>query len=79
MGEHVRYWHELTGAGTAVVFGPVADPAGAWGLAVVEARSEEDVHGLGNDDHAITSGLATFQVLAMPEAVVRPTAPTGST
>ena len=37
MGQHAAYWQGQTERGTAIVFGPVADPAGAWGLAVVDA------------------------------------------
>ena len=69
MGQHVAYWHELTGRGTAIVFGPVADPAGAWGLAVVDAESEQDVRALGLGDPAVTSQLARFEVCAMPGAI----------
>jgi hypothetical protein len=38
MGRHVEYWQPLAEAGTAVAFGPVADPAGLWGLAIVDVR-----------------------------------------
>lgn len=51
--------------------GPVADLAGTWGLAVVEADTEADVRALGERDPAITSGIATFEVCAMPMAIVR--------
>jgi uncharacterized protein len=71
MGEHVAYWQALLDRGTAVVFGPVADPAGSWGLAVVEAGGEADVRALAADDPAVRSGLATFEVHAMPGAIVR--------
>ena len=70
MGQHVAYWQEQTERGTAIVFGPVADPAGAWGLAVVDAASEEDARALGLGDPAVMSQLATFEVCAMPGAIV---------
>jgi uncharacterized protein len=70
MGQHVAYWQEQIERGTAIVFGPVADPAGAWGLAVVDAESEEDVRALGLCDPAVTSQLATFEVCAMSGAMV---------
>jgi uncharacterized protein YciI len=72
MGDHVGYWTTLAADGTAVVFGAVADPAGIWGLAVVEADSEHDVRALGDADPAITSELATYQVYPMPGAIARP-------
>jgi uncharacterized protein YciI len=71
MAQHVRYWQDLTEAGIAIVFGPVADPAGVWGLAVVEAEAEDDVHALGVEDPAVKSEMATFNVCAMPDAIVR--------
>ncbi|MFI7063701.1 YciI family protein [Kribbella sp. NPDC050124] len=71
MAEHVGYWHDLITAGTAVVFGPVADPAGVWGLAVVSAGDADEVRALGAKDPAVGSGLATFEVLPMPDAIAR--------
>ena len=71
MGRHVGYWQQLLEGGTALVFGPVNDPAGAWGLAVVEADSEQDVHEIGLADPAVASKLARFEVHPMPGAIVR--------
>ena len=71
MGEHAGYWQKLLERGTAVVFGPVADPAGTWGLAVVEAESEDAVRALAEGDPAVRSGVATFEVHAMPGARAR--------
>jgi uncharacterized protein YciI len=71
MAEHVLYWHDLISSGTAIAFGPVADPAGAWGLAVVTAREADEVHALGAKDPAVGSGLATFEVHPMPDAIAR--------
>jgi uncharacterized protein YciI len=72
MGEHISYWHELANRGTAIAFGPVADPAGSWGLAVVEADSEDEVRSLGVADPAITSQLSRFEIYSMPGAIVAP-------
>ena len=72
MREHAAYWQQLALRGTAVIFGPVSDPAGVWGLAVVEAASEEHVQELGRRDPAVTSRTATFQISPMPTAVLRP-------
>jgi uncharacterized protein YciI len=71
MGHHADYWQELLTAGRVIVFGPVSDPSGSWGLAVVEAETEDEVRALGADDPAVKSGMATFDVLPMPVAVVR--------
>jgi uncharacterized protein YciI len=71
MAQHAAYWQQLTDAGTAVVFGPVLDPASVWGLAVVAADTEDDVSRLGAGDPAVRSGVATFAVYPMPDAAVR--------
>lgn len=71
MGEHAAYWHALLDRRTAVVFGPVLDPAGVWGLAVVEAGSADDVHAIGAGDPAISSGVASFDVYPMMNATAR--------
>ncbi len=71
MGAHGAYWRRLLDARTAVVFGPVLDPAGVWGLAVVEARSVDDVRAIGAADPAVSSGVASFDVHPMMGATVR--------
>ena len=78
MERHFGYWRERLDEGTAIVYGPVADPAGSWGLAVVRADHEEVVRGLGSGDPAVSSGMATFEVLAMPDAIVGAAGPNTS-
>ncbi len=72
MRDHIGYWTGLADDGTAVVFGPVADPAGSWGLAVVEADTEHAVRALAAADPAIASELATFEIYPMPGTITRP-------
>ena len=77
MAEHVAYWTELLNAGIAVAFGAVADPAEAWGLAVVEAGPDTDINGLREHDPVIRRGLgARLEIYPMPNAVVRACRPT---
>jgi uncharacterized protein len=71
MAEHAAYWTALRDQGTAVAFGPVADPAGAWGLAVVEAADEDEVERIRRADPAVRTGTATVEIHPMPGAVVR--------
>jgi len=40
MQEHLVYWKEHLQKGDVVVFGPVMDPAGTYGMGVVEAADE---------------------------------------
>ncbi len=71
MAEHAGYWRGLLADGVAVVFGPVLDPAGPYGLAVVEVDDQEHVDRIIAADPAVRSGLKT-EVYPMPGAVVRP-------
>ncbi|WP_394352631.1 YciI family protein, partial [Candidatus Nitrosotalea sp. FS] len=43
MNEHVAYWNDLTNRGVVIIFGPVLDPNGMWGLAVVEAKEKSEI------------------------------------
>jgi uncharacterized protein len=65
MGDHVAYWTGLRDAGVAVAFGPVLDPKGVWGLAVVEAKDETSVRSLIPSDPAYKGGIGTYEVIPM--------------
>jgi hypothetical protein len=46
------------------------DPAGTWGLAVVEADDEDGVRALRDRDPAVATGLCTAEILPMAVAVI---------
>jgi uncharacterized protein YciI len=72
MQEHVMYWKGLADKGTTVVFGPVADPNGAWGVAIVEVDDEPGVHALTANDPTIKANLNfRFEIYPMPNAILR--------
>jgi uncharacterized protein YndB with AHSA1/START domain len=72
MRAHATYWRGLLAEGNAIIFGPVADPAGAWGLGVLRAANDEALHALRDGDPAIRSGRGfRYEVLPMMRAVVR--------
>lgn len=72
MMRHVAYWGALLERGTAVVFGPVADPAGPWGLGVVRLREGESLEALIGEDPAILAGIGLrYETLPMLNAVYR--------
>lgn len=52
MQQHVVYWQELLHAGTMLVFGPVMDPKGGYGLGIVEVENEEQLRSLIDKDPA---------------------------
>jgi uncharacterized protein len=71
MARHARYWGTLFETGKVIVYGPVRDGAGSWGLGVIEAESEANVRAIAAEDPAVTSGLAKIEIGTMVRAFVR--------
>lgn len=72
MNEHIAYLNALYDEGVAILFGPVFDPKGAWGLGVFETASEEEARKIGENDPAVKSGLNTVEILPVMLGRVRP-------
>jgi uncharacterized protein YciI len=72
VAEHAEHWRPQLEAGKLVVFGPVLDASGAWGLGVLEADSEEDALALSGTHLAVTSGIGRYEVGTMLSGFVRP-------
>jgi uncharacterized protein YciI len=62
MGRHAAHWQPLVDSGQMVVFGPVLDSTGSWGLGVVEADDEEELRRFAADDPAVTTGTADLEL-----------------
>jgi YCII-related domain len=72
MQRHAAYWTSLLERGTAIVFGPVADPAGAWGLGILRLREGESLDTFIGADPAIQAGIGLrYETLPMLKAVAR--------
>lgn len=72
MGEHFAYWQGLAERGVAVVVGPVMDPAGPWGLAVVEAGGPDEAQAIADADPVIRAGLGfAYEIHPMAQAILR--------
>jgi len=72
MQAHVAYWSGLIAKRTAIAFGPVADPKGAWGLGVVEVENEDEVRGIVDDDPVMKVGAGfSCDVYPMPRVISR--------
>ena len=72
MAEHGVYWKDLANRGIALLFGPVLDPKGSWGLAVVETKDEAEVRAIGRNDPAIKSNQGFgFEIHPMPQVSLR--------
>ncbi len=72
MQEHVACWEGLADRGTAIVFGPVIDPKGVWGVAIVEVEDETELRSLLANDPAAKAGVLTEEIYPMgPRTIVR--------
>lgn len=69
MREHVAYWTDQVNKGTMLIFGPVLDPKGGWGVGILEADNIEAVHQLTFEDPVIKAGTHTVEVLPMATVV----------
>jgi len=70
MKQHAAYWRDKTDKGIAVVYGPVLDPRGVYGLGIIEVEDESQAHTLAANDPAAKTGLQRFEVYPM-RAVLR--------
>jgi hypothetical protein len=68
MQQHVLYWQPFVENGTVIVLGPVMDPKGGYGIAVVSVDNEKQVYDLIADDPA--NGLNSYECYPM-RAVTR--------
>jgi uncharacterized protein len=74
MGRHAAYWQSYIDSGRMVVFGPVLDGTGSWGLGVVEAEDEDELRAFAAGDPVVTTGTAEMEVGTMLAGFVRPPA-----
>ena|SRR5258706_8534768 len=63
MKQHVGYWTNLMNQGKALVFGPVLDPKGVYGLGIIAAESDEELKGIMTNDPA--NGLNKYECYPM--------------
>lgn len=74
----MSYWASLAASGVAVVVGPVADPAGFWGLAIIEAEDDAAGNLILADDPVTAAGSGfRYETYPMPQAILRSSRPDG--
>ena len=72
MKEHPDYLKGSGDKGTGIILGPGLDPDGPWGVAIVEAMSEDEVRSIIANDPAVLSALGfRYEIYPMPRAFVR--------
>jgi uncharacterized protein len=72
MGRHAAHWQRFIDSGQMVVFGPVLDSGGSWGLGVVEAEDEDELRTFAESDPVVTTGTGSVVVGKMLAGFVRP-------
>jgi hypothetical protein len=63
MQKHVAYWAPYIEDGTVIVLGPVMDPKGGYGIAVVNVDSDEQLKNIITRDPA--NGLNHYEIYPM--------------
>jgi uncharacterized protein len=72
MQEHFGYWARLVEERKAVAYGPVMDPKGTYGIAVVEVDEEASAKRIAENDPAVVSDAGfAFELHPMPDAIAR--------
>lgn len=64
---HLEYWTRFMNQGSVVVFGPVFDPRGAYGMGVIAVDDEAEVKSFIANDPA--NGLNTYEYFPMKAVV----------
>jgi uncharacterized protein len=62
MAEHMAYWEQLMADGKILVYGPVADPEGVWGMGVMRLADRAEALEIGEHDPSVVAGVNTFEV-----------------
>jgi uncharacterized protein len=71
MGRHAAHWQPLIDSGEMVVFGPVLDSRGSWGLGVIESDDEDELRAFAAQDPVVTTGTAELEMGKMLAGFVR--------
>ncbi len=72
MREHAAYWGKEFEEHRVVAYGPVMDPKGTYGIAVVEAVDEAAAKAIAENDPAVKANAGFgFEMYQMPKAIAR--------
>jgi uncharacterized protein YciI len=71
MGRPAAHWQPFIDSGHMVVFGPVLDGTGSWGLGVVEAEDEDELRAFAAKDPVVITNTATIEMGKMLAGYVR--------
>lgn len=70
MQEHSAYWRKQMAADQVIAFGPVADPRGAYGIAILHVENGADSKALADMDPVIVANRGfSYEIHPMPSVV----------
>jgi uncharacterized protein YciI len=69
MTQHAAYRVDETDKRIAVVFGPVLDPKGVYGLAIIDVENEDQAQTLAAEDPVVKSGIQRLEIYPMRATV----------
>lgn len=72
MSRHAAHWQRFIDSGQMVVFGPVVDSGGSWGLGVIEADDEQELRAFAAEDPVVTTGTGDVVIGELLTGFVRP-------
>jgi len=76
MRGHREYWVPMVESGVVIAMGPVADPTGGYGVAIIEAPSLAALEAMQAGDPAIVSGRGfAYENFPMLGIAARPSMP----
>jgi uncharacterized protein YciI len=71
MAAHVSFWGGLVESDVALVFGPVFDPNGVYGLAIMKATDEEEARAISARDPVIAADRGFRYDIHLMQAATR--------
>jgi uncharacterized protein YciI len=72
MGRHAAHWQPYIESGQMVIFGPILDSTGSWGLGVIESDDEDELREFASRDPVVTTGTGSIELGKMLQGFVRP-------
>lgn len=65
MQEHILYWRVLLEKGICITFGPVLDPTGVYGVAIIGVDDPSIVSDIEDNDPSVKAGINVFESFPM--------------
>ena len=72
MQQHAAYMKTCFDAGSVLAYGPVLDPEGSFGIALLDTGSLEEARQMGEDDPTVRAGMTRCTVAPMHIAASQP-------